>query len=153
MKGTVMDMSPAQPNTPAISDASMSDWMEYLHMQQPLPADAKGVDVTLDVIDSNGNYRNIGATTSDTKGFFSYMWTPDIPGKYTVIATFAGSESYYSSYAETAFGVEEMISAATPEPTQAPASATDQYFLPVSIGIIAAIAVVGVVLLLLLRKR
>jgi len=34
-------------------------------------------------------------------------WKPDIPGKYTVIATFAGSASYYGSYVETTFGVEE----------------------------------------------
>jgi PQQ-like domain len=153
IKGTVMDMSPAQANTPAISDASMSGWMEYLHMQQPLPADVKGVQVTLSVIDSNGNHRNIGIATSDAKGFFSYMWTPDIPGKYTVIATFAGSESYYSSSAETAFGVEEPISATTPEPTQAPVSTADQYFLPMTIGIIASIAVVGALMLLQLRKK
>ena len=30
-------------------------------------------------------------------------WIPDIAGKYTVTATFTGTNSYYSSYAETAF--------------------------------------------------
>jgi len=82
----------------------------------------------------------------------SYEWTPDIPGKYTVIATFAGSESYYSSYANAAFTSEEAP-AATPEPTNPPGSIADQYFIP-GIGIIvAAIAVVGIVLAILLRKR
>ena len=31
-------------------------------------------------------------TTSDASGFYSYQWTPDITGKYTVIATFGGTQ-------------------------------------------------------------
>ena len=31
IKGTVMDQSPAQPNTPCVSHASMATQMEYLH--------------------------------------------------------------------------------------------------------------------------
>jgi hypothetical protein len=109
--------------------------------------------VTLDVIDSNGNYRNIGTTTSDADGFYSFDWTPDIEGRYTVIATFGGSKSYYASHAETAFVVESAPEA-TPQPTQAPASLADQYILPGIGGIIVAIAVVGAVLvLLMLRKK
>jgi hypothetical protein len=160
--GTVLDKSPGTtdsdrtarfPNgVAAVSDDSMSGWMEYVYMQQPKPADAKGVQVTIDVLDDNNNYRTIGTATTDASGFYSLLWTPDIPGKYTVIATFAGSESYWSSSAETAFGVMQA-----PEPTQAPtpspASIADQYFVP-GIGIIvAAIAVVGIVLAILLRKR
>jgi hypothetical protein len=127
--------------------------MEYLYMQKPIPTDANGVSVMIDVIDANGNYRNIGEATSDAKGFYSFAWAPDIPGKYTVIARFAGSESYYRSSAETAFVVDEAPEA-TPEPTQAPASMADQYFLPVSGGIIAAIAAVGIAIIaLMLRKK
>ena len=29
----------------------MGAWMEYLHMQKPIPSNAKGVDVSIDVID------------------------------------------------------------------------------------------------------
>lgn len=36
IKGTVMDESPAQPDTACVSDASMANQMEYLHMQQPI---------------------------------------------------------------------------------------------------------------------
>ncbi len=38
------------------------------------------------------------------------MWEPPVLGEYTVIATFKGSGSYYTSYAETAFGVSAGIS-------------------------------------------
>jgi outer membrane protein assembly factor BamB len=162
IKGTVTDISAGTkqqeqamrfPNgVPAVSEDSMAAWMEYVYMQKARPANATGVDVLIDVLDSNGNYRNIGTATSDASGFFSFYWTPDIPGKYTVIARFAGSEGYWQSSAETAFNVEEAPEA-TPPPTPEPASAAELYFMPMSIGIIVAIAVVGVVLILMLRKR
>ena len=93
----------------------MSEWMEYVYLQSERPTDIIGVPVTLNVIDSNGNYRNIGTATSDADGFFSYAWQPDIEGKYTVIATFDGSKAFYGSHAEAAFVVEETL---TPKPTQ-----------------------------------
>jgi outer membrane protein assembly factor BamB len=134
---------------PAISDESMSSWMEYVYMQQPLPTDATGVEVTIDVIDSNGNYRNIGTATADISGFYSFEWQPDIPGKYTVIATFTGSETYYASYSETAFTVVEPT--ITPAPTPTPAPMTDMYVTGFGSGIIIVL-VIGFALLLL-RKR
>jgi len=152
IRGTVTDQTPAQLGTACVSDESMSAWMEYLHMQKPMPTNVIGVPVILDVLDSNGNYRTIDTVTTDASGTFSCMWEPDIPGKYTLIATFAGSESYGSSWAETAFGVVEEP-AATPEPTPKPASAAELYFVPATAGIIVAIAVVGVLLMLMLRKR
>jgi outer membrane protein assembly factor BamB len=151
IEGTVLDQSPGAEGTAAIADEYMTPWMQYLYMQRPVPTNATGVEVTLDVLDANNNYRNIGTTTSDANGAFSFVWEPDIPGKYTVYATFAGSGSYWSSWAETAFNVEEA--AATAEPTPQPASVADLYFLPMSIGIIVAIVVVGLLLFLLLRKR
>ena len=78
----------------------MTQWMEYVYMQKPKPTDVTGVTVSIDVIDANGNQRTIGTTTSDSSGAFSYAWTPDIEGKYTVIASFTGSESYWPSSAE-----------------------------------------------------
>jgi hypothetical protein len=137
---------------PAMSDDSMKDWMAYVYMQQPLPAKAEGVKVTLSVIDSNNNHYDIGTATTDTNGFFSYEWTPDIPGKFTVFATFAGTDAYWPSQAETAFTVMKAPEA-TPQPTQAPASLADQYILPGIGGIIAAIAVVGIVLAILTMRK
>ena len=83
----------------------MGPWMEYLNMQAPIPATAKGVEVTLDAVSPNGNFVHIGDVTSDMSGMFSYVFTPEGPGKYTIIATFPGSAAYGSSYAETAIGV------------------------------------------------
>jgi hypothetical protein len=138
---------------PAVSDESMSEWMEYIYMQKPRPTDATGVPITLSVVDANGNFREIGTTTSDADGFYSYQWTPDIEGKYTVYAKFAGSESYWPSNAESAFAVDPAPP--TPAPTDAPLQLTsDMYFVPAVAGIIVAIAIVGIVLaLLLIRKR
>jgi hypothetical protein len=162
IRGTVTDISAGTkqdqqvadfPNgVPVASDASMSGWMSYVYQQQPMPTNATGVPVTLTVTDSNGNTRPIGTTTSDSSGAFSFQWTPDITGKFTVTATFAGSNAYYGSSAETAFAADP---AATPTPTQAPQQSTvDQYFVPAVAGIIVAIAIVGAVLaLLVLRKR
>jgi outer membrane protein assembly factor BamB len=136
----------------AVSDASMSDWMLYVYKQFPFPANVMGVDVSLDVIDANGNFRNIGTATSDASGFYSMDWKPDIPGKYTVIATFAGSEAYYASYAEAAFVVDEAPEP-TPPPEPTPAPQTDATLLGLGIGAILAIIVFGLLILLMLRKR
>jgi hypothetical protein len=137
---------------PCVSDASQGAWMEYVYMQKPKPTNATGVPVTLTVTDSNGNTRPIGTTTSDSSGAFSFQWAPDITGKYTVTATFAGSNAYYGSSAETAFAVDSA--AATPAPTQAPQQSTvDQYFVPAVAGIIVAIAIGFAITILVLRKR
>jgi hypothetical protein len=98
----------------AVSDESMSAWMLYVYKQFEQPT-ATGVPVTISVVDANGNYRTIGTATSDATGQFSFSWQPDIAGLYTVIATFDGSNAYYSSYAETSFSADEA--AATPAPT------------------------------------
>jgi hypothetical protein len=137
---------------PVISDDSMTDWMGYIYQQKPLPTDAVGVDVTISVLDSNNNFYDIGTATTDTNGFFSYTWIPTIPGDFKVIATFGGTNGYWPSFAESSFTVMESP-AATPAPTPQPASTADLYFLPMSIGIIVAIVVVGLLLFLLLRKR
>jgi outer membrane protein assembly factor BamB len=161
--GTVTDVSPGTndialtmrfPNgVPAVADESMSEWMLHVYKQFPMPMNTVGVPVTIDVMDANGNYRNIGTAVSDASGVFNFEWMPDIPGKYTVIATFAGSDSYYPSYAQTAFVVDEA--AATPEPQQdvtAPPP-TDMYILSGVAAIIIAIVIGFAVTILMLRKR
>jgi outer membrane protein assembly factor BamB len=136
---------------PCVSDESMKQWMEFVYMQQPCPTNATGVPITLSVLDSNGNFRTIGTTVSDGSGFFSYQWTPDIEGKYIVVANFAGTESYYGSSAETAFAVDPVAS--TPAPTTSTTTAQspiEMYVIGMGIAIIIAIAIVGA---LILRKR
>jgi outer membrane protein assembly factor BamB len=163
LQGMVTDVSPGTdeyaltarfPNgVPAVSDDSMSEWMKYVYMQFERPTDTVGVEVTLTALDPNGNTVPLGTATSDASGTFGFAWvTPDVPGKYKITATFAGSKSYYGSFAETyAVVTEAPAEPAQPEP-EGP-SVADQYLLPATGGIIAAIAIVGVVLALLLRKR
>ena len=163
IKGTVTDISPGTqmadrafrfPNgVPAVSDESQSAWMSYVYMEKPRPTNATGVTVTLSVMDANGNQRDIGTTTANADGFYSFNWKPDIDGKFSVTATFAGSESYWPSHASTAFNVDPAAPTATPQPI-AEQPVSEQYFVPAVIGIIVAIAIVGAILaLLLLRKR
>jgi len=127
----------------AVSDDSMQAWMEYLYQQQSMPADATGVEVALDTLDPNGNFIHVGTVTSDTSGGFKKMWTPEVPGEYTIIATFAGTKSYYGSYAETYAGVSEA-----PPPTAPPEKIvfppTETYILYATIAIIIAIVLVGI---------
>ncbi len=156
IQGFVKAMSPANPDTPAVSDEDMSEWMDYLHMQNATllnnPPKPKGVDVALSVLDSNGNLREIGTTTSDHEGFYSFTWIPDIEGRYTIYASFAGTESYWPSSAVTGFAVESVES--TPTPTQNPqTSMVDQYFVPAVAGIAVLIVACFAITLLLLRKR
>jgi outer membrane protein assembly factor BamB len=137
---------------PAIADESMSPWMEYVYMQQAKPTNTTGVKVTLNVLDSNNNYRTIGTATSNSDGFFKYKWTPDIEGEYTLYASFEGSESYWPSQAVTAFAVDTAITQATEQPVKSE-SVTDQYFIPAVIAIIIVILVVGAMIMLMLRRR
>ncbi|MCW4000390.1 MAG: PQQ-binding-like beta-propeller repeat protein [Candidatus Bathyarchaeota archaeon] len=150
--GTVLDMSPAQEGTAAISDESMSAWMQYLHMQASKPTNATGVSVTLTAIDPNNNVINIGTATSDTNGVYGLTWAPEVSGMYNVIASFAGSDSYGSSVASTYFTATDAP-AATPQPTAAPASIADAYFIPAVAGIIVAIFAVGAILAILMLKK
>jgi outer membrane protein assembly factor BamB len=115
--GTVTDVSPGTkqleqasrfPNgVPAVADEDQEDFMEYLYEQQPFPEDAEGVEVVLTTIDPNGNFYELGRTTSSISGTFGCAIEPPVPGLYKIIATFEGSNAYYSSYAETFINVAE----------------------------------------------
>jgi hypothetical protein len=150
---TDSDRSARFPNgVGCVSDASQTEWMAYVYMQQTKPTNASGVPVTLSVVDANGNYRTIGQTTSTTEGYFTYTWSPDIAGDYIVYASFGGSESYWPSQAVSSFTVAAAPQA-TAAPTQQPASVADQYFLPGVAAIIVVIIIVGVLNMLMQRKK
>jgi PQQ-like domain len=152
--GTTQNEQTARfPNgVPVSSDASMGDWMGYVYQQKPLPTNFMGVEVTLDVLDANGNYRNIGTATTDASGFYTFTWAPDISGDYLVIATFHGTQGYWPSFSETSFNV--MEAAATPSPTAAPpASNTDTYVLASAIAIIVVVIIAAIAIIMMMRKR
>jgi outer membrane protein assembly factor BamB len=138
---------------PAVSDASMKGWMEYVYMQKPRPTDTTCVPVTISVVDSNGNYREIGKVTSDSDGFYSLNWKPDIDGKYSVYASFSGSESYWPSHAVTAFAIDPAAPTPAPTEEQNTSSAADMYLLPGIAAIIVAIVLGFAITILVLRKR
>jgi hypothetical protein len=161
IEGTVTDISAGTksdaltarfPNgVPAVSDASMSDWMLYVYKQFPAPTNATGVTVSLDAIDPNNNFVHLGTVTTDTTGNFGYAWAPpNVPGKYTILASFPGTNGYYASYAETYAFVSPTPPSPTPTPTQPLPPDTTMTIIATGIAIIIAVAIVGA---LMLRKR
>ena len=172
--GTVTDQSAGQKGSPAISDASMSSYMEYLYMNYAKP-DATGVTVKLTAIDPNKNLIDIATVTSDMNGNFGYLWTPTIEGTYKIVATFAGSNSYGGSDATTYMGVTKAATASavptasptstvapTPTPVQTASPSPSAVVIPptsgtpattyIAIGV-AVIVVVAAAAALILRKR
>jgi outer membrane protein assembly factor BamB len=160
IQGTVTDVSAGTKQNqqaadfpygvPCVSDASMSDWMGYVYQQKPCPTNAAGVTVTLDAVDPNNNWIHIGTATSDTSGLFTYAWTPpNIPGKYTIIATFPGTNGYWPSYAETGMYVQETPAATAPPAYPEPIDYT-MTIIAATVVLLIAIAIVGI---LLLRKK
>jgi hypothetical protein len=129
IQGTVLDMSPAQPGTPCVSKESMSQMMEYIHLQFPEGGiynneTMTGVPVMLTAVHSDGTFYDIGtATTNGHYGTFSHAWSPPKMGKYEIIASFNADESYGSSGAACAVYVGPAPSPAgpiEPEPTPTP---------------------------------
>ena len=147
IEGTVTDQSPGAPDTPAVSDASQEQWVPYLYMDKPMPTNATGVTVMLRAMLSDGTVIDISHVTSDIMGHYEYTWTPPAQGTYKILATFEGSESYWTSSGQTGLSVGPA-----PAATAAPAAAPDNtpMFIASTAAIIIAIAIVGV---LLLRKR
>ena len=153
--GTKQDLVATRfPNgLPCVSDESQDRFMESVYQQQPVPTNITGVTITLSVIDANGNNRMIGITTSNPDGTFAYTWTPDIPGDYTVTASFAGTGAYYPTQTSTAFYASEAPT--TPQPTSAQSNlvTTSDLLLYTSIGVIVIIITIVLVGLMIARRR
>jgi len=163
ISGTVTDISAGTkqnqqaadfPNgVPVASDSIMKDWMAYVYQQQPEPINFVGVPVTIAVTDSNHNSYSIGTTTTNPNGFYSLTWTPTIPGNFTVTATFAGTNGYWPSSANTAFYAGPAT--ATPAPTATPVAglASNNTLMYGIVAIIIVIIVIGAVLALLVTRK
>ena len=162
IKGMVTDISPGTeqdvqtkrfPNgVPAIADEYMTEWMEYVYMQKPIPGDAQGVTVKLYAIDPNGNYQDIGEVASDLWGNYAIDWKPPVEGKYTVIAEFSGTESYWRSSDSTYFMVGPAATPSVPieqEATEAPLITTELAI----ITTVAVACIIGIVSFWALKKR
>ena len=155
IKGTVLDLSPAQPNTPCVSKESMALQMEHIHKQMPIDGiwhneTITGVPVTLTAIDSNGIAIDIGTvTTNGYYGTFSKAWTPPNEDTYQIVASFAGDDSYGSSGASTAVSVGPAI--VTPSTPEIPTPVDNTALLYGLIVLVVIAILIGLVTLL--RKR
>ncbi len=165
IEGTVVDTSTGTQQTapkanfpsgvPCASEASMTDWMGYVYQQQALPANFTGVTVTLTAIDPNNNAIPIGTATTNINGLYSFIWTPpDVPGAYTITATFAGSNSYFPSNAQTVMIVGSPAPTAAPTATPASGLATQSTVEYIGVAIIIVIIIgIAVLAILMMRKR
>ena len=147
IQGTVTDQSPGAPGTPAVSDASQSQWMEYLYLNKPMPTNATGVTVHLQAMGSDGTVIDITHVTTDIMGHYEYLWCPPAQDTYKILATFEGSDSYWTSSGQCGLGAIAVLPTASP-----PAAAPDNTFTIIgsAIAVIVAVAIVG---MLILRKR
>jgi hypothetical protein len=158
IKGTVLDLSPAQPNTPCVSKESMTPQMEYLHVQHPIDGiyhniTMTGVPVTLTALDANGNYQDIGTVITDPYyGTFSKTWAPPIEGDYKIIASFTGDDSYGSSAASTEISVGASV-ATSAAPQQDIVPDYTMTIISAALAIIIAFAIGIAIAILILRKR
>ncbi|MGA2524824.1 MAG: hypothetical protein ABSF65_11830, partial [Candidatus Bathyarchaeia archaeon] len=111
------------------------------------------VKVQLAVLDSNGNHYPIGYATTDESGTYSLTWTPNITGNYTVYASFAGTNGYWPSSAET--HVYAGSPAATTAPTATPLTGlSTQSALEYGVAaIIIVIIIIGAVLAILVTRK
>jgi hypothetical protein len=111
IKGTVLDMSPAQTGAACVSLDSMTTQMQYLHFQRPIDGlyhneTLTGVPVLLTAIGDDGSVTDIGTVTTDGYyGTFTKAWTPPSEGTYKIVASFAGNEAYGSSSGATGVSV------------------------------------------------
>lgn len=162
IRGKVLDDSPGQPGTPCVAKESMSAWMEYLHMQKPIPAEVKGVPVELYAVYPDGSYKYVDTVTTDplAGGVYGLAWTPPEEGTYTIIAVFRGDESYGSS----SMGTVIHVTAAPPETATAEQAETMQSALEsridalqplitVLVMLVAIAIIIGAVNLYALIKR
>ncbi len=155
IKGTVLDQSPAQPNTPAVSKDSMALQMEYLHKQLPIDGiwhneTVTGVPILLSALASDGTFVDLGTVTTDGYyGTFSKTWTPEKEGDYKIIAQFAGDDSYGSSGASTTLSIGPAPVAIT-IPEQVVPPDYNMTIIGAAIAVIIAVAVVG---LLVVKKK
>jgi outer membrane protein assembly factor BamB len=163
IQGTVIDVSAGTqqdqqaadfPNgVPVASDQSMTSWMQHVYQQKPLPTNFTGVTVSIDAIDPNNNYLHLGDAKTNEKGLYSFVWTPpDIPGVYDVTATFAGTNGYWPSQTETTMVIESPAGTATPQPVVAQPP-FEMYVAGLGAAIIIAIAVVGLVIVMIIKKK
>ena len=162
--GSVMDVSAGAkqeevaanfPNgLPAVSDASMEQFMEAVYMQQSMPHNVTGVPVTISVVDGNGNYRIIGIHNirRHRPVWFNIGHLTFQANTLSSPHSLVQEDTTHHQLKHTSTASE----AATPAPTNAPptglATTADLMTFIVG-GVIAIIVAIAIATVLILRKR
>jgi hypothetical protein len=133
----------------------MGPYMNYLHMQSQIPATVTGVPVSIDAVDPNGNFVHLATVTSDgTSGTFAYTWTPTNTGDYKIMSTFAGDDSYGSSFATTYANVVNAPTTVAPTTSTITGFATSNDLTTyIAVAVIAIIIAIAIATVLILRKH
>jgi len=165
--GVLSDQSPAARQkvetgeysyVPVVSDESMSDWMEYLYMQQPMPLDTTGVPIRLSYLNDDGSMTDIATVTTDSAGSFGYFWSPPGTGTYRIVASFDGTAAFAPTMSQAYMGIGEgtaespsPTSTGSPTPGGPPGEMplTDIYIIAAAIVVIVVVAIAA----LILRRR
>jgi hypothetical protein len=151
--GNVLDQSPAAAGTPAVADSSVSEWMDYLHMQNSTllnnPPTPEGVQVTLTALYPDGSTQTIGTTTTDSEGNYAVNFVPEMTGMYTITASFAGTNGYYASDSEAHLSV---VAASETTPDTVAQNTADNTMLLYGIMVLVVIAIVLAALALIRKK-
>jgi hypothetical protein len=141
-----------------VSADSMNTYMEYLYGQEPIDSiyhnvTVTGVPVSIYAINSDGESIHIGDTVSDSTGGYSITWKPTVAGDYTITATFAGDDSYGSSWAQ-AYATVVGASESSPTTSQVDLDSVNSTTMTTVIaGVIAIIIALALVTVLILRKH
>jgi len=163
LRGRVTDESPGSTDSglmarfpdgvSAVSDESMTDWMNHVYLQFARPTNTVGVPVKLEAVDPNNNYVNIGIATSDAYGNYGFSFEPEVEGDYMIIATFIGSNAYFGSTSTTYITVGEALTPSTPI---TPEQLVEPSFITTEVAILAIVAVacvIGLTAFWTLKKR
>jgi hypothetical protein len=155
IEGTVLDQSPAQPDTPCVdSGKSMTTQMNYLHLQYPITGmygneTITGVPVSLSATGSDGTFYDLGTvTTNGYYGTFSMAWTPPKQDTYSIMATFHTDASYGSSSAATSVAVGAAPETTPPVEIPTPVDNTNLLY-----GILVAVVIAIVLAIAALLRR
>jgi hypothetical protein len=173
IKGTVLDQSPGDQGSkqnptarldsaktvPCVSAASMQTQMEYLYLQHPIDGlyhneTITGVPVLLTAIDSSNHVISIGTTTTNGYyGNFGMEWTPPNEDTYTIMASFAGDDSYGSSVAATSLSVGPAPASPTPTATPPEAAPDNTGLLYVVVAALVVLIILVIVAIAMLLRR
>jgi len=102
---------------------------------------------------------HLGDVTSDSNGFYTFQVNPSMlsagPGTYKVIASFAGSNSYWGSNSESSVTINPVPTNTQTATPIAFATTADlmTYTVAAAIAIIVAVAIVGIGIVFTLRRR